>query len=188
MAASASTGSLEVSYKGLTHHFAQQSVTGQNGSKNNVSHAEHAWPGQLWQPYFQRCHLVSPGHMKNAGSISHIKGQQRHERGDQRSRRKKGMFLNQTSFITEILRVTRHPFSHTQAQAVVVGCTVFRRKESFGSVLQQRAVISSRYHLGQPQWCCSTSCSRMSPWNTLCPAEVKDIAAYAEHKNHTTKL
>lgn len=32
----------------------------------------------------------------------------------------------------------------------------------------------------------STSCSRVSPWNTLCPEEVKAIAARAEHRNHST--
>lgn len=90
--------------------------------------------------------------MKNAGSLSDIKGSTNARGKKPKKQEAEDTFLNKPSFVTEVLDAIRHPFSYTQAQALVMGCTVFRRKESFGSVLQQRAVSSSRYHLGQLQW------------------------------------
>lgn len=86
-------------YKALTHHFVQLPVTGQSGSKNNMSLAEHAWPHQLQQPCFQGCHLKTSGHMKNAGSISDI------NRATKRPKQQEAedTLLNKTGFITEVL-------------------------------------------------------------------------------------
>lgn len=99
---SASTGYLEISYKGLTHHFVQLPVTGQSGSKNNVSHAEHAWPRQLRHPCFQGCHLKSSRHMKNTGSISDIKWATKARGKRLKKQEAEGTLLNKTSFVTEV--------------------------------------------------------------------------------------
>lgn len=77
-------------------------VTGQRGSKNNMSHAECAWLCQLQLPCFQGCHLKTSGHMKNAGSISDVKGP-RKAWGKRPKNQEADLLLNKTSFATGAL-------------------------------------------------------------------------------------
>lgn len=67
-----------------------------------MSHAEHAWPAQLWQPCFQECHRQSSGHMKNAGSISDIKGATKAWGNRPKKQEAEDMLLNKASFISEV--------------------------------------------------------------------------------------